>query len=149
MPFDDEQLRVLMDERGISRLLIAFSRCIDTKDFDGYASLYSRDGELVTPWGGHRGRDGLADHVRYDLGHYSRLHHVSAAHDISLDGDRAEVRATLLATHVVDESGERFWSVGGHYEIQVVREDDVWRFARVEIKPAWRFDTTDPKEQTR
>ncbi|MGN7950347.1 nuclear transport factor 2 family protein [Microbacterium sp. 22215] len=141
--FTDEDIQLLVDERAISRLLITFSRCIDTKDFDGYASLFAVDGELVTPWGGgHKGRDGLAAYVGKDLGGYAALHHVSAGHDIHIDGDHATVRATLLATHVNDDTATNFWSVGGHYDLQLIRDGRGWLLTRVEIKPAWRFDTS-------
>lgn len=137
----DELLALLLDERAISRLLVRFSRCIDTKNFDEYAELYALDGELITPWGSHRGRAGLADHVRGDLGGYLALHHVSAGHEITVDGDRATARATLLATHVTNEAGTAFWALGGHYDIALVRDGGGWLLTRVEIKPAWRFDT--------
>ncbi len=138
---NDALLALLLDERAISRHLVRFSRCIDTKNFDEYAELYAPDGELVTPWGAHRGRDGLADHVRGDLGDYLALHHVSAGHEITVDGDRATARATLLATHVTNDTGTAFWTVGGHYDMTLARDGDGWLLTRVEIKPAWRFDT--------
>jgi uncharacterized protein (TIGR02246 family) len=141
----DEQLQNLLDEREISRLLVVFSRCIDTKDFDAYAQLYAQDAELVTPWGSHKGREGLAEHVQNDLGGYRALHHVSTGHEITVDGDRATVRATLLATHITDDTGTQFWSVGGHYDMKLAKTNGNWRLARVAINPAWRFDTT-PKE---
>lgn len=134
-------LELLLNEREISRLLVKFSRCIDTKDFDEYARLYAVDGELRTPWGGHRGQKGLAEHVRRDLGQFEGLHHVSAGHAIDIDGDTATVRATLLATHVIDTARAEFWSVGGHYDMSLVRENGTWKFSTVEIHPAWRFDS--------
>jgi len=138
---EHELLQQLLDERAISRLLLSFSLCIDTKDFDGYAELFEEDGELVTPWGGHRGKAGLADHVRADLGHYSALHHVSTGHLIKVKDDTASVRATLLATHVI-EGPEVFWSVGGYYEFEFARAaDDRWLIRRVSLHPAWRFET--------
>jgi uncharacterized protein (TIGR02246 family) len=138
---DDAALRLLLDEREIVRLLATFSRSLDTKDFDRYASLYAEDGELITPWGRHQGRAGMADHARNDLDGYADLQHVSTGHSIDVEGDRAQVRTSLLATHVVDESKKRFFTVGGHYDMTLVRVDGSWRFARVAIRPAWVFET--------
>lgn len=135
-------LRLLLDEREISRVLLAFSRCIDTKDFDGYAKLFAEDGELVTPWGGHRGREGLSEYVRGDLGAYAGLQHVSAGHEISVDGDSATARTTLLATHVTSDTGTEFWTVGGFYLYEFARVDGLWRITRAQINPVWRFDNT-------
>ncbi|VXC24592.1 conserved hypothetical protein [Arthrobacter sp. 9AX] len=144
---DEKLFKLLLDEREISRLLIRFSRCIDTKNFEKYAELYAADGELRTPWGGHSGREGLAEHVRRDLGKYEGLHHVSAGHSIDVDGDTAQVRATLLATHVTNDTGTEFWSVGGHYDINLKRIDGAWKLRVVEIHPTWRFDTSPTTEQ--
>ena len=134
-------LRELLDEREVSRLIIRFARCIDTKDWAGYADCYARDGRLETPWGEHTGREGMAQHVERDLGGFPATQHVSATHEIEIDGDTARARSSLLATHVTDEAGTAFWTVGGHYDLRLVREDGRWRFSDVRIVPAWRFDT--------
>jgi uncharacterized protein (TIGR02246 family) len=140
---DAELLRMLLDEREIRAVLIAIARTVDQKDFEGTAALYAQDGELVTPWGSHRGRDGLAEYIRGDLGAFAGLHHVSAGHEIEVAPDRqtARARMTLLATHVLDEEGTDFTTVGGHYDVDLVREDGAWRLSRVRIQPAWRFAT--------
>jgi ketosteroid isomerase-like protein len=143
-PIQERLLQLLLDERDISRTLIKFSRCIDMKDFEAYAGLYASDGVLRTPWGGHKGREGLADYVRKDIGDYVALHHVSTGHEIDVDGDQASVRATLLATHVTEESGSAFWSVGGHYDMKLRRVEGTWQLSLVELHPVWRFDTPSP-----
>jgi hypothetical protein len=143
-PIHPDQLRLLLDEREISRTLIRFSRCLDTKDFDAYAALYDESGILITPWGEHRGRAGMAEHVARDLGGFAALHHVSAGHDIEVRGDEANVRTTLLATHVIGGGGVEFWSVGGHYEMVLGRVGAQWLFRSVRIVPAWRFDVASP-----
>lgn len=136
-----EQLQLLLDEREISRTLLRFARCLDSRDYESYAALYTQDGELHIPWGGHKGRTGLADKVRNDLGVYHALQHVSTAHDIHVEGDRATVRAALLATHVTRSDGEGFWTAGGYYDMELVRVDDGWKFRSVRINPTWRFET--------
>ena len=135
-------LSELLDERAISKLLVRFSAAIDTKDFDTYASLFADDGTLTTPWGGHSGRPGLAEFVSNDLGQFTALHHVSAGHLITVSGDTAVARATLLATHVTDDDPSSFWSVGGHYEFSFTRVDsDEWLIQGVTLVPAWRFES--------
>lgn len=136
-------LDLLLEKREITEVLKNLARCVDSFDFEGLARLYAEDGELVTPWGGHRGRAGLAAHVEKDLGAYLALHHVSAGHQIDVvpGAGRARARMTLLASHVNDESGRSFSTSGGHYEIDLVREHGLWRLARVQIFPAWTFTT--------
>jgi len=144
-PREDRErlLDILIEEREITEVLKSLARCVDSFDFEGLAQLYAEDGELVTPWGAHRGRAGLAAHVEKDLGAYRGLHHVSAGHQIDVvpGASRARARMTLLATHVDDESGTAFSTSGGHYEIDLAREHGLWRLARVRIFPAWTFTT--------
>jgi 4-carboxymuconolactone decarboxylase len=133
----------LTEEREIGRLLTSLASCVDNFDFDGLAQLYAEDGELITPWGSNHGRAGLAAHAAADLSHYRALHHVSAGHQIHVTpgASRARARMTLLATHVSDDQGRSFGTAGGHYDIDLVREDGLWRLARVHIVPAWFFDS--------
>jgi hypothetical protein len=137
-----ELLRELLDERDIRNVLVAIARTVDQGDFEGTAALYAQDGELVAPWGGHCGRDGLAEHIRRDLGSFPGMHHVSAGHEITVAPDRltARARMTLLATHVLDEHGTHFTTLGGHYDIDLVREDATWYLHRVQLTPSWRFE---------
>ena len=137
------QVQLLMDEREITRVLLALSRTVDEKDFDGLAALYAADGKLDLPWGGHSGRKGLADFVSKDLGHFPSLHHVGAGHEIYVEpgASTATARMTLLATHVNDDEGKDFTTVGGYYDVELVREEGQWRLKRVSPRPQWRFNS--------
>ncbi|GAA0304736.1 hypothetical protein GCM10009087_13280 [Sphingomonas oligophenolica] len=136
------QLQLLLDEREITRLLLALSRTVDQKDFIGLASLYAVDGALITPRGTHRGRAGLAEFVAKDIGHYAALHHISAAHDINIHpgAETASARMTLHATHVSDSAAMAFDTVGGFYDFQLIREDGQWRIKENRIHPQWHFE---------
>jgi hypothetical protein len=138
-PEIDAQIREMLHERAISKLMIKFSRFLDEKNFAGYADCYAEHGELVTPWGGHKGRAGLAAHVEKDLGHFVATQHVSASHDIVVTGNKAKARASLLATHTSDQEGHKFWTVGGHYNFDLELINGEWKFVRFEIVPAWSF----------
>lgn len=139
-----QQVQLLMDEREITRLLSALSRTVDEKDFDGLASLYAVDGTLATPWGSHSGRAGKAEYVRKDLGHFHAMHHVGAGYEIQVEpgASTATARMTLLATHVSDSGGTHFTTVGGYYDVDLVREDGKWRLKRVTPHPQWRFSAS-------
>lgn len=137
-PAPDEQLGWLVDRAQISDLLYRFARALDEKDFEGYAGLYAEDGELVLPWGGHRGRAGLAEHVRGDLGGFGATHHISSNHLIEVDGDSAASRSYLQAVHVLDAADRRtHWDVGGWYDCSYRRTAEGWRFTRVAITDVW------------
>ena len=135
------QMQLLLDEREITRVLLALARTVDQKDFEGLAALYAENGELVLPRGGHKGRAGLAKFVGGDLGHYTALHHVGAGIEVQVEpgADTATARTTLLATHVTDDEGKAITTLGGFYDVKLIREDGSWRLLRVEPQAQWRL----------
>ncbi|MGC9499999.1 nuclear transport factor 2 family protein [Streptomyces sp. WG7] len=141
----DKDVRLLMDRAAISDLLFTFARCLDEKDFEGYAALFAEDGILVLPRATHRGRAGLAAFVRQDLGRYHGTHHLSANHQITVRAEEAVSRSYLQAVHVPDGSDlTHWWSVGGWYDNTYRREGGDWRFTCVRVSPVWRGGTASP-----
>lgn len=138
---NDEVLQQLVDQEAIRSILIRFARYLDERDWLSYAALYSENGILETPRHRHVGRAGLAEMVAQDLGGYVATQHVSASHDIDVDGDRARARSSLLATHVRSEDGRDFWTAGGSYEVELQRDVSGWMLTLVRIHREWLFDT--------
>ncbi|MEU0742200.1 nuclear transport factor 2 family protein [Streptomyces sp. NPDC006134] len=141
----DTQIRLLVDRAAITEVLHSFARHLDEKEFEGYAALFTEDGVLELPDTAHRGRAGLADFVRADLGRYHRTHHISANHQITVQGTTARSRSYLHAVHV-PESGDptHWWAVGGWYDNTYRKEDDAWLIASVRVTPVWRGGTASP-----
>ena len=125
----------------ISDLLVRFASALDTRDFAGYAALYTHDGilELPDPKASCHftlRQPELAEAVPKSLGRYSATHHLSCNHQIDIDGDRAKSRSYLQAVHV--GIGPRdHWSAGGWYDCEYRREPDGWRFTRVRLTAVW------------
>jgi ketosteroid isomerase-like protein len=136
-----DELRSRTDRETICGMLIRFARALDEKDWTGYAALYAEDCTLDTSARQHSGRAGLAEFVEADLAGFAATHHVSAAQDITIDGDTAQVRSSLHATHVRSEDRSDFWAVGGWYDTTLRRAGDGWEITSVAIHPVWVFDT--------
>jgi ketosteroid isomerase-like protein len=140
-----EQVALLIDRAAISDTLIAFARAIDTKDWEGYAGLYTEDGVLELPFqepdgtpAGHVGRPGLAEYVRGSLGKFTVTHHLSGNHQITLDGDTAMTVSYCQCIHRLDDDPENVWELGGWYLCRLRREaDGQWRFAHVHLDSIW------------
>lgn len=132
-----DHVRRLIDRQAVVDRIIEFAFALDAKDFERYASLYDEDGVIVTPRSRHAGRAGLADFVRADLGKYHSTQHVSAGHIVTIDGDRATARSSLLATHAWSDQPDDHWSVGGWYDLELRRVDEVWLFTSVTINRSW------------
>ncbi|GAA2797501.1 nuclear transport factor 2 family protein [Saccharopolyspora taberi] len=128
----------IADKLRINDLLLRFAHALDTKDFDGYADCYTRDGILQHTWGRHTGRDGLADAVRKNLSAFHRTQHFVTNHLIDVEGDVATSRANLYAVHLRTEDDPAPWEVGGTYRCRAHRTADGWKFAEVTIDAVWQ-----------
>ena len=136
-----QQLQWLVDRASISDLLVRFAHALDTKDFDGYAALYTHDGvlELPDPQTGtyfQLTQPELAVAVPRSLGRYAATHHLSCNHQIEIKGDNASSRSYLQAVHV-GARPDHHWSAGGWYDCTYRREAGNWRFTRVRLTAVW------------
>jgi uncharacterized protein (TIGR02246 family) len=141
----ERRLQRLEDQAAIFQLFMDYRKCLDTKDFSGYAALFSEHGEFLAQDLRATGRaaieelvDGmrgslLTDEAGDDL-------HIVANPEITVDGDRATARSTWIYVVRAGDGGPDLCKVG-HYEDELVRgEDGRWRFAR-------RFAPTDMPSQ--
>jgi ketosteroid isomerase-like protein len=118
------------DWLDICNLKARYCRCLDTKDWAGYAAVYTEDAILDTePSGGKRvaGRDALVAYVRSSISADTiTTHHVHAP-EIEIDGD--------TATGIWAMQDRNIWPNGrkllgfGHYHERYVRVDGAWRIA--------------------
>jgi hypothetical protein len=134
------RLRELTDRAEVSELCDRYVLHLDKdRDNDDWlASVFTEDAHLIFPMGEYKGLDGLAAFQRMARDTFSRTHHLSSNHVIRLDGDRAEVRAHLMAVHVREgaEPGTHF-DIGGHYEAAAVRTPAGWRLRRFVFDLVW------------
>jgi hypothetical protein len=134
------RLRVLTDRAEVSELCDRYVLHLDKdRDNDDWlASVFTEDAHLIFPMGEYKGLDGLAAFQRMARDTFSRTHHLSSNYVIRMDGDRAEVRAHLMAVHVREraEPGVHF-DIGGHYEAEAVRTPAGWRLRRFVFDLVW------------
>lgn len=114
----------------ICNLKARYCRCLDTKDWDGYAAVFTDDMILDTsPSGGLRieGRDAVVAYVRSSITDDTiTTHHVHAP-EIAIEGDEA--------TGIWAMQDRNIWPNGrkllgfGHYHERYRRVDDGWRIA--------------------
>lgn len=121
------------DQFAILQLLYSYSHRLDSGDAEGWASLFTDDGEFVEPEGTQRGRRELVAMV-----HAHHRDHEGAAKSqhwvhspvITGDDDHAEV----LAYVIVFQAGDRLdvrGRVMGSYRDELVRDADRgWLFKR-------------------
>ncbi|HKR88806.1 MAG TPA: nuclear transport factor 2 family protein [Phenylobacterium sp.] len=94
-------------------------------------TIFTEDVSLDYTLATHEGLDGLAEFGRAVHAQFELSHHFGANCLVKLDGDRASVRANMIATHVPDVS------LGGHYLFEAVRTRGGWRCRRLKMNIVW------------
>lgn len=113
----------------ICNLKARYCRLLDTKDWDGWAALFTEDCEIDTRASGgtlERGRDQFVAMVRSSLADAKTAHQVHSP-EITFHGDSAEV-IWAMQDRVV--KGDFALTGYGHYHETCVRSADGWRIAR-------------------
>ena len=133
------QVQELVDRDAIADLVGRLGLWLDEKRFDEARSIFTEDATADTPGGSVRGLGLVAEQARRNHSDFERTQHAITNVLIDLDGDRATVRANLIATFVqrADAPGSQF-TLGERYRFVAVRTPEGWRFSRVEVTPVWR-----------
>ena len=142
-----DELRRLLDERAIRRLLLEYCRGVDRCDREMIAGVYHPD--AVDDHGGYVGTgEGFADYAVARLrGSYDATLHVLGDSLFDwVDDDAAEVETYVLAQHRIDDPPS-IVHFGGRYLDRFERREGRWGIAervvvrewdkRETIEPAW------------
>ncbi len=117
------------DWLAIANLKARYCRHLDTKDWAGYASLFTEDVVIdTTGSGGPRmeGLDAAVASIRASLDAATTVHQVHAP-EIEIDGD--EARAVWAMQDRLTWPNGRKIDGAGHYHERYVREDGAWKIA--------------------
>jgi hypothetical protein len=121
---------------AIGEVKARYCRCLDTKDWAGYADCFTDDLELDTrPSGGAivLGRDEAVRMVRAAIEGAATCHHVHSP-EMTIAGEAAEV-VWAMQDRVVwgadkrDRMGNAGFTGFGHYHERYERRDGHWRIA--------------------
>ena len=145
----ESKVQWLMDRTAISELLFSFARALDTRDYATYVDNHADGGVLELPDPVKPGativlrKEQMLEAVPKSLGRYRATHHLSANHQIRVDGDRAISVSYLQAVHVREVPTDH-WSAGGWYECDYLRTAQGWKFTRVRLSAVWMSGTPGP-----
>jgi 3-phenylpropionate/cinnamic acid dioxygenase small subunit len=118
------------DWLAICELKARYCRCLDTKDWAGYAACFAEDLVLDTaPAGGARveGRDAAVAYVRSSISEDTLTTHHVHNPEIAVDGDEASAIWAMQDRNVWP-SGRKLLGFG-HYHERYRREGGEWRIA--------------------
>ena len=123
-------LAVRVDARDWGGLLALFAPQVRVD----YTSLFGGDPQVTE-------REALIAQWRGLLPGFTHTTHVIGEPAVEIDGERASVRASVVAWHFVRETalaGNELWLVGGCYEMTMQRIDGAWRIAELTLARAWQ-----------
>ena len=135
MPAMDHQ--TVSDRLEISDLLTRYADAVDRRDWSQWCSVFTEEAHIdYTSAGGVAGnRDEVAAWLSETLAMFSMTQHLIANQDVTIDGDRATVRAMFYNPMQFD-NGDRFFC-GGWYNHDLVRTEAGWRSQRLVEETAW------------
>jgi 3-phenylpropionate/cinnamic acid dioxygenase small subunit len=125
----------LQDRTEITEVLFRYGSSLDERDWDRLQTCFVDD--VVSVLAGAAPIEGYAaleEAVRTALSVYDATHHLIGNAEVELDGDRARLRANLLANHVL-EAGN--FVVGGVYREEMIRTDHGWRITHHQLDAIW------------
>lgn len=133
-----QRLQDLLDRTDLIDLLAGITRYVDARDFAGLAGVYTPDAMLELPGIVVNGISAISEVARAGHESYSRTQHFISGPLVTVDGDRAEVGADVMAVMVGSGESEAAPRVlGSRYTLTAVRTVPGWRFVRHVITPIW------------
>jgi hypothetical protein len=136
----DTPVRRLEDELAIRRVLHAYARGVDRRDWALFRSCFTDPVEVdLSSWNGTPAACMAVDEwvagVRAGLSGFDATQHLTANHLVDVDGDTARCTSDVQASHVLD--GRRA-VIGGWYDTRLTRVEDAWRIASSTLHVTWR-----------
>lgn len=126
----EQRLQRLEDLDAIRQLDATYCRLLDTADWDGLVELFTPDGEFI-------GLDRVRGHDELRRffgtladGGLTAFWHYVTNHEITIDGDSAEVRSALWQPCVQDGVAH---VAAGSYRDHLVRLDGQWRYRSKQV----------------
>lgn len=138
---DNLTLQRLVDRAAIIDVVCAFAVALDTRDWALLRGTLADPIEVDYPdsvgVGTFAAEDLVATAQKF-FGALDATLHISANHQVTLDGDRASCVSTLFASHYLASASEpRVQRQVGYYTNHLERQDDHWRIRRTEQHQGW------------
>ena len=146
---DEYALKVteLINKSEVTRVVQSYFRALDEKNFDAehFASIFTADATVTRPNGASLVGPGeiRASHEK-SFARFEGSQHLLIGHDISMQGDKATVRANVVAMHMWQGSKtsannpDNFFIAGGVIRSELVQADGQWKISKIRNDVVWR-----------
>lgn len=149
----EHALRIEQDVNQIRRVQYSYGYFIDKSQYNEVVDLFSDDGEVWFLGGIYKGKEGVRRlYIERFQTHFTQGHNgprygwlldhpqLQMVIDVADDRKTATVRGRSMmqaGLHETAEGDQRAWWEGGIYDNRYVREDGVWKIARLGYFPFW------------
>lgn len=149
----EHRLGIEQDVNQIRRIQYSYGYFIDKSQYNEVVDLFADDGEVWFLGGVYKGKAGVRRlYIERFQTHFTQGHNgprygwlldhpqLQMVIDVAPDRKTAKVRGRSMMQAGLHESAEgeqRAWWEGGIYENAYVREDGVWKIARLAYFPFW------------
>jgi septum formation inhibitor-activating ATPase MinD len=135
------------DKFAVIEALYRFAAGLDLRDRDLLASAFAEDAVSDFRPAGKKagfeypvleGRDTIVDALRGSLSQIDTTHSVSNPR-VRIDGDKAVLDALVEAQHLPANDHSRHYLMKNCYDVELVRQGEVWVIQHVTIDNIWRM----------
>jgi uncharacterized protein (TIGR02246 family) len=130
----EASLRRLLDIEEIKQLKARYLRCLDTKDWEAFAGLFTADAVMEADGYVERGRDAILAFLPRVLDGVVTTHHGHMP-EITITGPDSATGIWAMFDYLTFPGGEPPKGLRGygHYHEEYVREQGVWRMRRLTL----------------
>lgn len=127
----------------VHNVMHRYALAIDTKDWEALAGVFAD--EIVTDFRSFAGGDiyrgesgGWVAQVSSTIAGMDATQHLMGNHLYEIDDDQAVGTTYIQARHVChNQRGGDVYTVGGHYEVKMIRVDGQWKISEYGINCTW------------
>jgi hypothetical protein len=148
MPHPWGMSQELADRAAITDTVTRMGWCLDRRDWDSLKALFTKQvyTDYTALWGGEP-QEATVDELlatdkqgswRRTMDGLEATQHLITNILVDLDGDEARATANVVGVHrLVNPHGSPLWTVGGTYDLRLVRTGDGWRIRAITQGLTW------------
>lgn len=146
---DDSSLKIteLINKSEVTSVLQSYFCALDEKTFDAQhlASIFTAEATMTRPNGASLiGPKEISASHEKSFVRFEGSQHLLTGHEISIRGNKATVRANIVAMHMWQGSNasannpENFFIAGGVIHSELVQTEGQWKIAAISNDVVWR-----------
>ena len=147
MDDDSRKITELINKSEVTSVVQSYFRALDEKNFDPqyFASIFTAEAKVTRPNGASLiGPKEISASHEKSFARFEGSQHLLMGHDISIHGNKATVRANIVAMHMWQGSKasannpENFFVAGGVIQSELVQTDGQWKISQIRNDVVWR-----------